>query len=50
MDAITLQKIENGYTIYSHGKTTFCKTKEEVIEKIKSMIEISTTGKLNREE
>lgn len=40
MDEIRLSEIENGYTIHSTGKTTFCKTKEEVIEKVKDMMGI----------
>lgn len=35
---IRINEIENGYVLYSVGKTTFCKTKEEVIKKVKELM------------
>ena len=35
---IRIDEIENGYTVYCVGKTTFCKTKEEVIKKVKEIM------------
>ncbi len=35
---IRIDEIENGYTVYCVGKTTFCDTKEEVIKKVKELM------------
>ncbi len=35
---IRINEIENGYTVYCVGKTSFCKTKKEVIKKVKEIM------------
>lgn len=45
MNGIIISDIENGYTIYCNNKTTFCSTKEEVIEKIKDMMKMDKPDK-----
>ena len=38
MTDIHIQKISNGYTVYSVGETKYYKTKEEVLKAIKEML------------